>query len=156
MVELAAVLCEYGGRAMKNLKIFGLVLLLGSLGVGCGRSGGNDTDAIRTAINSHVAARGNLNTSAFDTEIQKVDIQGNEAKADVAFHVKGGPGVMQLTYNLKKTGGTCAVVESNPVGSNFTHPALDANGAPTPGAAPGAPAPDIMDAVRQKMAAPSK
>jgi hypothetical protein len=90
-------------------------------------------------------------------ELQKVDIQGDEAKADVAFHVKGGPGVMQLTYNLKKTGANWAVVESNPVGSNFTHPALDGTGAPAPTATSGSGAPaDIMDAVRQKMAAPTK
>lgn len=135
--------------------MFGLIMLVAALAAGCSRSG-NDNDAIRSAINSHVAGKGNLNPSAFDTEIQKVDIQGDEAKADVAFHVKGGPGVMQLTYNLKKTGGAWAVVESNPIGSNFTHPALDANGAPLPGAAPGAPGADIMDSMRQKMAAPTK
>jgi hypothetical protein len=135
---------------MRNLKSLGLILLLGLFTAGCGRSG-NDTDAIRTAIDSHLAARGNLNTSAFDTEIQKVDIQGDQATADVTFHVKGGPGVMQLTYNLKKTGGTWAVVESNPIGSNFTHPSLDGTEGPSPTAAPGAPAPDIMDTVRQKM-----
>jgi len=140
---------------MMKLKILGCVLLLGAFAAGCGSKAG-DNDAIRAAINSHLAGRNNLNTSAFDTEIQKVDIQGDEAKADVAFHVKGGPGMMQLTYNLKKTGSTWAVVESNPIGSNFTHPALDANGAPVPTGAPGAPAPDIMDAVRQKMAAPAK
>jgi hypothetical protein len=140
---------------MRNLKIVALILLVASFGAGCGRSG-SDNDAIRSAINSHLAARGNLNTSAFDTEIQKVDVQGDEAKADVAFHVKGGPGVMQLTYNLKKTGGTWSVVESNPVGSNFTHPALDANGAPASSATPGGAAPDIMDSMRQKMAAPAK
>jgi hypothetical protein len=140
---------------MRRLKILGLVLALGSVVAGCG-SKTSDTDAIRAAIDAHLAGRSNLNTSAFDTEIQKVDIQGDEAKADVAFHVKGGPGMMQLTYNLKKTGTTWAVVESNPIGSNFTHPALDANGAPVPSGAPGAPPTDIMDAVRQKMATPAK
>ena len=140
---------------MLKLRILGWVLLLGTLGAGCRRTA-SDNDAIRGAINSHLAARGNLNTSAFDTEMQKVDIQGDQAKADVAFHVKGGPGVMQLTYNLKKTGSSWAVVESNPIGSNFTHPALDANGAPASSATPGAPAPDVMDALRQKMTAPAK
>jgi hypothetical protein len=139
---------------MNLRRLCGVVLAAVLLCGGCGRSG-NENDAIKTAINSHLAGRGNLNTSAFDTEIQKVEIQGDEAKADVAFHVKRGPGVMQLTYNLKKTGGTWAVVESNPVGSNFTHPALDSNGAPT-SAAPGVPGTDIMDSMRQKMAAPTK
>jgi hypothetical protein len=61
---------------------------------------------------------------------------------------------MQLTYNLKKTGSTWAVVDSNPVGSSFTHPTPDGNGAPGAPGATGDPA-DIMDAVRQKMAAPA-
>ena len=140
---------------MKHFKTFGVILLVAWLGAGCGRSA-NDNEAIKGAINGHLAGRGNLNTGAFDTEIQKVEIKGNDATVDVAFHVKGGPGVMQLTYNLKKTGGAWAVVESNPVGSNFSHPALDANGAPTSSATPGAPGTDIMDSMRQKMAAPAK
>ena len=133
---------------MRNFRIFGLVLLLGALAAGCGSSG-NDTDAIRNAINSHLAARGNLNISAFDTEVQKVDVKGDQATADVAFHIKGGPGVMQLSYSLKKTGGAWAVVESNPVGTNFAHPGLDASGN-------AAPSTDIIDSMRQKMATPAK
>ena len=143
---------------MRHLRILGLIVALGALATACNKSAG-DNDAIRAAINSHLASRSNLNTSAFDMEVQKVNIQGDEATADVAFHVKGGPAVMQLTYNLKKTGGNWAVVESNPIGSNFTHPALDPN-APTtnmpPGAAGGAPSGDIMDSLRQKMATPAK
>jgi hypothetical protein len=140
---------------MRKFRIFGLVLLLGALAAGCGHSG-NDTDAIRNAINSHLAARGNLNVAAFDTEVQKVDVKGDQATADVAFHVKGGPGVMQLTYNLKKTGGAWAVVDSNPIGTNFAHPGVDANGDAAPGATSGAPSTDIIDSMRQKMATPAK
>ena len=136
---------------MVRPNILALFLVTLALGCGDGRQAANDTDAIRAAINSYLAARGNLNTGAFDTEIQKVDIQGDQAHADVAFHVKGGPGMMQLSYNLKKTGASWTVVESNPVGSNFTHPALDASGAPLPNSSPAGPAPDIMDSMRQKM-----
>jgi hypothetical protein len=144
-----------GEDGMRNLKIFGLVLLLGLMGAGCGQTA-SDNDAIRNAINTHLAANSNLNTSAFDTEIQKVDIQGDQAKVDVAFHVKGGPGVMQLTYDLKKTGATWAVVESNPVGSNFTHPTLDGTDASAPGSPPALPSQDIMDSVHRKMMQPAK
>ena len=136
---------------MAKLKIFGLFLVILVLGCGGSQQPASDNDAIRGAINSHLAARGNLNIAAFDTEIQKLDIQGDQAKADVAFHVKGGPGMMQLTYNLKKTGAAWAVVESNPVGSNFTHPALDSTGAPLPSSPQSGPAPDIFDAIHQKM-----
>jgi hypothetical protein len=140
---------------MTNRKIFGLVLLLGWLASGCGQTGG-DNDAIRNAINAHLAGNSNLNTGAFDMEIQKVDVQGDQAKADVAFRVKGGPGMMQLTYNLKKTGTTWAVVESDPVGSNFTHPGLDGSGMTAPGSAPSLPSQDVMDAIHRRMAAPKK
>jgi hypothetical protein len=140
---------------MKNLKILSLVLLLALLGAGCGQTT-SDNDAIRGAISTHLAGNGNLNTSAFNMEIQKVDIQGDQAKADVAFHVKGGPGVMQLTYDLKKTSGAWAVVESNPVGSNFTHPALEGTDSAAPGSVQSLPSQDIMDAIHKKMAPASK
>jgi hypothetical protein len=125
-----------------------MFLLLIAL-VGCSRTA-TDDDAIRAAINAHVAAQGNLNASAFDTEIQKVTIQGDQAQADVAFHVKGGPGVMQLSYSLKKTAGNWAVLQSNPVGSNFGHPAPDGTGAP-PGAATHGTSSDIFDAIHEQL-----
>jgi hypothetical protein len=135
----------------KTLSLFLGLLALGF--AGCGQAA-SDNDAIRGAINDHLAARGNLNIAAFDTEVQKLSIQGDQAQADVVFRVKGGPGMMQLSYNLQKSGAQWAVVESSPVGSNFTHPALDANGMPVPGS-PGqgqsGPAPDIFDAIHQRM-----
>ena len=134
---------------MRTLKLFGMLLLLGALCAGC-QSSGNDKDAIQKAIQTHLAGRSNLNPAAFDTEVQKVDIQGEEAKADVAFKVKGGPGVMQLTYNLKKSGGNWAVVESNPIGSNFTHPSLDPNAPPPADGGAGVHG-DIMDSMRERM-----
>ena len=136
---------------MAKPNIFSHFLVILALGfAGCQHSA-NDNDAIRGAIDRHLAARGNLNTAAFDTEIQKVNIQGDQAQADVAFRVKGGPGMMQLTYNLKRTGGAWAVIESNPVGSNFTHPTLDSDGAPLPSAPQPGAAPDIFDAIHRKM-----
>jgi hypothetical protein len=128
-----------------TLSIFLLLIALS----GCSRTA-TDDDAIRAAINAHVAAQGNLNASAFDTEVQKVTIQGDQAQADVAFHVKGGPGVMQLSYTLKKAGGNWAVLQSNPVGSNFEHPALDGTGAP-PGAATHGTSSDIFDAIHEQL-----
>jgi hypothetical protein len=136
---------------MMRSMIFGVLgLMLTAVCSGCGQQV-SDNDAIRGAINSHLAARGNLNTDAFETKIQKVDIQGDQARADVVFRVKGGPGMMQLTYNLKKTENAWGVVESNPIGSNFTHPALDANGTTVPGPSPAGAATDIFDAMHQKM-----
>jgi len=90
-------------------------------------------DAIRTAIQAHLAHNGNLNLKSFDTDVKQVTIDRDYAQAQVEFRVKNGPGAMQLTYKLQKRNGDWAVVESNPVGSNFSHPALDKAQAPAAG-----------------------
>jgi hypothetical protein len=87
-------------------------------------------DSIRTAIQAHLAHKGTLNLQAFDTDVKQVTIDGDHAQAQVEFRVKGGPGSMQLTYALEKHDGSWSVVESDPVGSNFSHPALDQGQSP--------------------------
>ena len=81
-------------------------------------------DAIRTAIQAHLAHNGNLNLKSFDTEVKQVTIERDHANAQVEFHVKNGSGIMQLTYTLAKHDGAWSVVESQPVGSNFSHPSV--------------------------------
>jgi hypothetical protein len=82
-------------------------------------------DAVRTAIQAHLAHNENLNLDSFDTKVKQVTFDGDHAQAQVEFHVKNGPGTMQLTYALTKRGGAWSVVESTPGGSNFSHPPLD-------------------------------
>ena len=98
---------------------------------------------IRTAIQAHLAHNSNLNLKSFDTDVKQVSIQGDHAQAQVEFRVKGGPGAMQLTYQLQKQGEGWAVVESNPDGSNFSHPGLNQGQSPNTPAAPGT-APDSL------------
>lgn len=109
-----------------------LLALLASLILGCKNDptatqpeARGPQDSIRTAIQAHLAHQGSLNLQAFDTDVKQVTIQGDHATAEVEFRVKGGPGAMQLTYALQKRDGAWSVVESDPVGSNFSHPALD-------------------------------
>jgi hypothetical protein len=90
-------------------------------------------DAIRTAIQAHLAHNGSLNLKSFDTEVKQVTIDRDSAQVQVEFHVKNGPGTMQLTYALAKRDGTWSVVESTPRGSNFSHPALDKAHVPAAG-----------------------
>lgn len=94
-------------------------------------------DAIRTAIQAHLAHNGNLSLNSFDTEVKQVNFDGDHAQAQVEFHAKNGPGTMQLTYALAKRNDVWSVVESTPAGSNFSHPALDKSQAPGAGGTTG-------------------
>ncbi len=118
---------------------------------GCKKGAGSTKDPnaeIRTAIQAHLAHKGNLNLQAFDMNVQAVTIQGDHAQAQVAYNVKNGPGVMQLTYALEKRDGSWSVVESNPVGSNFSHPSLDGTQNPAAGGAKDNVGNSISDMVR--------
>jgi hypothetical protein len=119
-----------------------LLALVASLILGCKNDPGaaqagtqSPEDSIRKAIQAHLAHQGSLNLQAFDTDVKQVTIQGDHAQAAVEFRVKSGPGSMQLTYALEKRDGAWSVVESDPVGSNFSHPSLDqSQPTPVPGA----------------------
>ena len=115
-------------------------------------------DAIRTAIQAHLAHNGNLSLQSFDTELKQVKLEGDHAQAQVEFHAKNGPGTMQLTYALAKRDGAWSVIGSTPGGSNFSHPALDKSQAP---AESGAMAGDssifhVMDSLHDRAAARSE
>ena len=119
------------------MKRIALLAFLATLTIGCKNDVGalqarpqSAEDSIRTAIQVHLAHKGTLNLQAFETNVKQVTLQGDHAQAEVEFRVKGGSGSMQLTYALEKRDGAWSVVESDPVGSNFSHPALD--GSPNP------------------------
>jgi hypothetical protein len=127
------------------MKSFILLTLVVSLTLGCKKSlqavqpeAQGPEASIRTAIEAHLAHKGTLNLQAFDTDVKQVAIQGDHAQAEVEFRVKGGPGAMQLTYALEKRDGAWSVLESDPVGSNFSHPALGQGQTPGMNGAAGA------------------
>jgi hypothetical protein len=111
-----------------------------------GASQSSDAE-IRAAIQSHLAHDKNINLQSFDTDVKQVTIQGDHAEAQVDFHVKGGPGVMQLTYQLTKQGGTWGVVESDPFGDS-SHPPVNQSEAPGATAAPGSAPDSLGDSLR--------
>jgi hypothetical protein len=126
---------------MKRLVLLAFAL---SLAFGCKKDLGTaqsqtqaPEDSIRAAIQAHLAHKGTLNLQSFDTDVKQVTMQGDRATAQVEFRVKGGPGAMQLTYALEKRDGVWSVIDSDPVGSNFSHPALDQSQG-EPSAIPGA------------------
>jgi hypothetical protein len=102
---------------------------------------------IRAAIQSHLAHDKNINLQSFDTDVKQVTIQGDHAEAQVDFHVKGGPGVMQLTYQLAKQGGTWGVVESDPFGDS-SHPPVNQSEAPGAAATPSSEPDSLADTLR--------
>lgn len=119
------------------MKSIVLLALVASLTFGCKNNSGatpsgaqSPEDAIRTAIQAHLAHKGTLNLQAFETDVKQVTIQGDHAQAEVEFKVKSGPGAMQLTYSLQKRDGSWSVIESDPVESNFSHPSLDQGQSP--------------------------
>jgi hypothetical protein len=132
---------------MKRIGSIVLALSLLLVLAGCKKSAASTDNEIRVAIEAHLAHKGTLNLQAFDTVLKQVTIQGDRAQAQVEFRVKNGPGMMQLTYALQKTGGNWAVVESNPVNADFSHPSLDPSQSPAAGA-PAGSNPIVSDAVR--------
>lgn len=97
---------------------------------GCKKSA-NENEQIRAAIVKRLTDRGTLNMAAFDTELQKVSVQGDKAHADVLFRSKGGPegAQMQMSYDLEKHDGVWTVLEPKSApGGMGGHPPLD--GAP--------------------------
>jgi hypothetical protein len=124
------------------MKKMALLAVIATLVAGCKNGSGaaqsqaQTENAVRAAIQDHLARQGNLNLQAFDTDVKQVTIQGDHAKAEVEFRIKGGPGAMQLTYSLEKRDGAWLVTDSD-VGSNFSHPGsnVDQGGSSTvPGA----------------------
>ena len=101
-------------------------------------SNADPNDAIRTVIQARLAHNGNLNFQSFDTNVKQITINGAHARAQVEFHAKRGPGAMQLTYALERRDGAWFIVESNPGGGTFAHPALGGSQTPSQNGAIGA------------------
>ena len=111
---------------MKKMALLAVIAMLAlgcKSGLGVGNSQAQTENAVRAAIQDHLAHNGNLNLQAFDTDVKQVTIQGDHAQADVEFRIKGGPGAMELTYSLEKHDGAWSVIDSDPAGSNFSRPA---------------------------------
>lgn len=131
-----------------KFKIVPVLFLAAALLAGCDHRGdsasgvpiiaaapSSPNDAIRTAIQAHLAHNGNLSLASFDTQVKQVAFDGDHAQAQVEFHAKNGPGTMQLTYALVKLGGSWSVTGSTPGGGNFSHPGPGQSKAPVGSAA---------------------
>ena len=95
-----------------------------------------DQDAIRTAIQQHLASNGSLNMAAMDMNVVQTSVNGDQAQANVEFRLKQGGTTMQMTYSLIRHAAGWLVTNSHPGGGQFAHPPMDHNHA---GVAPDAP-----------------
>jgi len=132
---------------MKRAGTFLFALSLAITAMGCKKIAADTNNDIRIAIEAHLAQKGTLNLKAFDTVVKHVTLQGDRAQAQVEFHVKNGPGMMQLNYALQKNGDTWTVIESNPGNADFSHPSLDSKQSPA-SAGQDASNPIVSDALR--------
>ncbi len=106
------------------------VILLGALTAsGCHKKE-SETDAIRAGIMKHLSSLNTLNLSGMDMNVTNVNIQGNQATAQVEFRPKSGAPAgasMQVSYALTKQGADWVVVKNEGVGGAINHPAPGAN-----------------------------
>jgi hypothetical protein len=76
-----------------------------------------ENEAIQAAITQHLASVSGLNLNAMDMVVQNVAINGNQAQAQVEFHLKGSAdhgGTMKVGYQLEKRGAEWTVTKSQP------------------------------------------
>jgi hypothetical protein len=85
--------------------------------VGCSRNtsqtpasaGGDDRQAIESALMKYLGERGTINVSAMDVKIEDLKIAGDRADAQVLFRTKQGEGEMRLAYVLMRQSGAWTV-----------------------------------------------
>jgi hypothetical protein len=107
-----------------------------------------DPDAIRFAIQQHLAGNSSLNMAAMDMNLTRISINGDQAQADVEFRLKQGGTTMQVAYSLMRHAGGWLVTSSHPGVGQFAHPPMDLNHSGAPGASqnPGSLGmPDVHD-----------
>ena len=106
---------------------------------------GSDDDAIRAAIEDHLRNNHTINMAAMDMSVDSVSVNGDQAQANAAFHLKQGGTGMAMTYFLERHANGWLVMRSQPSNGQFVHPPTDKvhSGAGTNSATPGMP--DVSD-----------
>jgi hypothetical protein len=109
----------------------------------------SDADAIRSAIEDHLRNDHGINMSVMDMTVDSVSVNGDQAQANAAFHLKQGGTAMTMTYFLERHANGWLVTRNQPAGGQFVHPPMDkihspmSGGATPPASASGMP--DVTD-----------
>lgn len=96
---------------------------------GCKSGPKDDQAAIRRAVETHLAQRGNLNMAGMDMEIKVDRMDQRTADITVLFRAKQGGGAMQMGYVLERQGEGW-VVKGSQSGQGPGHPAVGADAPP--------------------------
>jgi hypothetical protein len=89
------------------------------------QASGADADAIRAAIEEHVRNDHSINMDVMEMSVDSVDVNGNQAHAEAAFHLKQGGTGMAMTYFLQRQASGWVVTRSQPSDGQFVHPPTD-------------------------------
>jgi hypothetical protein len=109
------------------------------------QASGADAYAIRAAIEDHVRNDRSINMDVMEMSVDSVSVNGDQAHAEAAFHLKQGGTGMAMTYFLERQANGWVVMRSQPSDGQFAHPPTDGvhSGMPTN---PGEPTiPDVTD-----------
>jgi hypothetical protein len=91
---------------------------------GCSNAGSDKSDeAIRKAIEAHLASRPGLLSNDIVLDMKKVDVKGSDAQADVVFRSRSDPKAsMNFHYALHNDGKGWKVNETQGSGGTAPHP----------------------------------
>ncbi|MFZ1205302.1 MAG: hypothetical protein WA369_12985 [Candidatus Acidiferrales bacterium] len=113
---------------------------------------GADADAIRAAIEAHVRSDRSVNMDMMDMSVDSVSVNGNQAHAEAAFHLKQGGTGMAMTYSLERQTSGWVVTRSQPSDGQFVHPPTDGAHSGMPPSAGDPALPDLTDFLKKQPA----
>jgi hypothetical protein len=113
---------------------------------------GADADAIRAAIEAHVRSDRSVNMDMMEMSVDSVSVNGNQAHAEAAFHLKQGGTGMAMTYFLERQASGWVVTRSQPSDGQFVHPPTDGSHSGMPPNAGDPALPDVTDFLKKQPA----
>ena len=107
-----------------KLRKTGLGVFLALLFFSAGCQQENPNAAIQKAIEDHLASRPNLSTGDIVLDVQRVQVEGERAEAEVVFRSRSDPTAqMSFHYSLVKEGRQWKVANGRPSSEGSPHPA---------------------------------
>jgi len=106
---------------------------------------GSDADAIRAAIEDHVRNDHSINMDVMTMSVDSVSVNGDQARAQAAFHLKQGGTGMAMMYFLARQGNGWVVMRSQPSDGQLANPSTDEVHSGMPANPDQPPMPDVTD-----------